>query len=264
MAEKFHERFQIKVDLEEAKRRFVNRAKNEILSSGCWWVMDYFRWKQGCRAIATALGEAYRDGASVESFIRDDFLRTTHAIEALGEIVLDQTLDSKIKEILTMSEVDLGIRWLRGGFLPTGAETLDNGLVNDSLRWLREGPFPTVLQPFEKALDHLMRSQAKPELLTDVVTDAYEALEALAKIVCSNEKTLDSNRELFIGKVKASEEYKKILRDYTEFAHKFRHGAASPEKKPIIGYAETESFVYLTGLFIRLVISAGFASSAAS
>ena len=32
MAEKFHERFDIEVGLDEAKRRFVNRAHNRIFN----------------------------------------------------------------------------------------------------------------------------------------------------------------------------------------------------------------------------------------
>jgi hypothetical protein len=34
MADKFHERFHIEVPIEEAKRQFVARVGNEILSSG--------------------------------------------------------------------------------------------------------------------------------------------------------------------------------------------------------------------------------------
>ena len=61
---------------------------------------------------------------------------------------------------------------------------------------------------------------------------------------------------------KASEGYKGILKECVSNAHKARHGAATPEKKPEISYPEAESFVYLTGIFIRLTISAGFRSTA--
>jgi len=58
--------------------------------------------------------------------------------------------------------------------------------------------------------------------LSDVITDAFEALEALAKIVCGNEKTLDASAEQFISKIKAADDYKSILKAYIPFAHKFR------------------------------------------
>ncbi len=50
----------------------------------------------------------------------------------------------------------------------------------------------------------------------------------------------------FISQVKGSEAYKRVLREYVDFAHNFRHGVSAPEKKPSLTYAETESFVYLT------------------
>jgi hypothetical protein len=162
-----------------------------------------------------------------------------------------------------MSEVDLGVGWRGGKFYPTGAKVLDDALVNDVLAWLTKATYLTVRQPFEKSLNHLLRARANPELLSDVITDAYEALEAFAKIVAGNDQTLDANQETFLARICASDEYKQILgeclKKYRPFAHKFRHGASSPEKKPSISYAEAESFVYLTGLFIRLVISSGFA-----
>jgi hypothetical protein len=125
----------------------------------------------------------------------------------------------------------------------------------ESLKWLREKNYRTVLAPFEKGLEHLLRARAKAELLSDVVTDSYEALEALGKILTGKDKTLDANRELFLSKVNASDEYKRILHQYCEYAHNFRHGAIDPTKKPSITYSEAESFVYLTGIFLRLAIS---------
>jgi hypothetical protein len=216
------------------------------------------------KAIAYELGEEPQE--TIERLTKKDFQSTLQAIEvlrkALGNSGFVRDLDKMVEALLQKSEIDLGIRWSDGYFLPSGAKELDEELVNASLKWLREKGYETVQAPFEKSLRHLLRARANLELLSDVVTDAYEALESLAKIACGNEKTLDANRESFVSLVKASEEYKTILKDYCFFAHKIRHGASSPDKKPVLTYAETESFVYLTGLFIRLVISAGFSSSA--
>jgi hypothetical protein len=268
MTKKFNERFDIEVPIEEAKRRFINRVHNSLLGQEG---LAGYDWPVTGRAVANALGELYAGGqlyhaSTFELYTRKEFHRTLQAIEALYGIssVFAQRVDGLVAEILSLCEIDLGIRWTKGRFLPSGAKILDDKLVNEVLNWLRVGTYQTVLTPFEKGLDHLLRSQAKPELLTDVVTDVYESLEALAKIVCSNEKTLDANREMFISRVSASNEYKQILRDYCEYAHRFRHGASAPENKPTITHAETESFVYLTGLFIRLVISAGFSLAPAN
>lgn len=54
--------------------------------------------------------------------------------------------------------------------------------------------------------------------------------------------------------IKAPDPFKKMLREYILYAHQFRHGAAAAEKKPKVSYSEAEAFVYLTDLFIRLVM----------
>jgi hypothetical protein len=62
--------------------------------------------------------------------------------------------------------------------------------------------------------------------LAEVITNAYEALEARAKIVVASGKDLSAIQELFIKKVNASEEYKRVLKDYVEYAGRFRHAAS--------------------------------------
>ncbi len=277
MEEKFHQRFNIQVPIEEAKRRFINRIRNSVLSYNAFNNFQGYQsfWNSICDAVANRLGEPVQYGHdSIQIFTGDwKWHKTLQAVEAVYDQFDGQrnfhfpfTISKRVGLIMQQAELDLGIRWTDGRFLPSGASELDEVLINDSLRWIREKGLLTVQAPFEKSLSHLLQARAKPELLSDVITDAYEALEALAKIVTGRDQTLDANQDAFLAKICASDEYKQILneclRKYRSFAHKFRHGAASPEKKPSIGYAEAESFVYLTGLFIRLTISAGFSSVA--
>jgi hypothetical protein len=269
MAEKFHERFHIEVPIEEAKRRFVNRAHNVLLqaSSNSW--SDIREWDKVMKAIATYLGEPYTPGEGYRigdagRYTRREFERTLDALEGLTRAFPAKPVGQIISSILDMAEVDLGVCWDGKQFLPSGAKLLDEKLVNDSLQWLRGKGYQTVLEPFEKALGHLLRARSSPELLSDVVTDAYEALEALAEIVTGKDTKLDAIQQEFISRINASDDYKRILKEYIAFAHKFRHGAAAPDKKPELSYAETESFVYLTGVFIRLAIYSGFAAPTAN
>ncbi len=104
-------------------------------------------------------------------------------------------------------------------------------------------------------MDHFLKSQQNPELRADVITDMYEALEATAKIVTGSKKDLSGLQELFIKKVEASDGYKRMLREYVRYAGDFRHAIEEGSKRPEISAKETESFIYLTGLFIRLAIS---------
>ncbi len=100
-----------------------------------------------------------------------------------------------------------------------------------------------------------MESQKRPELRADVITDMYEALEALAKKATGKDLDLVKNTG-FIDAVKASAEYKTMLANYIGYANRFRHAAKQTTPRPTLSERETESFVYLTGLFIRLAMPA--------
>jgi hypothetical protein len=83
----------------------------------------------------------------------------------------------------------------------------------------------------------------------------YESLEALARIITERpERDLSANRELFISRIKVSELYKELLKVYIDYACEFRHAAVESKPRPKISQREAESFVYLTGLFIRLAL----------
>jgi len=166
---------------------------------------------------------------------------------------LQTAVGEELKAQLGKAEVDLGVKWENGLFYPSGAKLLDERLVNDSLGWLRDKKHRNVLDPFEKALRHLLEARKRPELAGDVVTDMYEALEALAGVLTGRaEKDLSANQELFIKAVKASDAYKKLLKDYIEYANLFRHAEKENKPRPKITLEEAESFVYLTGVFVRL------------
>jgi hypothetical protein len=49
-----------------------------------------------------------------------------------------------------------------------------------------------------------------------------------------------------------SEEYNPILKADIAYANEFRHAAEKGQKKAIPPRHEVESFIYLTGLFVRL------------
>jgi len=150
MPGKYHQRFQIDVGLEEARRRFLNRAQNEILSYGALGSPDSIQycWNRTCRAVANRLGEVYQ--ASYEAIAKFtnnwEWHRTLQAVEAVYDeynkkgVIVPFNIDEIIRSILSQAEVDLEVRWMDGHFLPAGAPELDEALVNDSLRWLRSDP----------------------------------------------------------------------------------------------------------------------------
>ena len=252
----FHERFEIPLEIDEAKRRFINRANNLIFNS-LFWELNLDVREHVELQIATALGEETFLTGELKIYINGDYDKCLQAIEAFyNAINYDWKLfDDNVVRILEETEIDLGIKWANGKFVKTGAKLLDEKLVNEPLRWLSDKQHETVLTPYKKGLTHFLDSGKRPELLTDVITDMYEALEALAKIVTGRpSKDLSANAELLIQKVNASETYKRLLKEYVKYANGFRHAEGEGGQRPNLSSAEVESFIYLTGIFIRLSI----------
>ena len=254
---KFIDRFSININLEEARRRFVNRVYNIVFYEFYLDLQERERYKIH-REIVTALGDKYDFYKKLTTQISDDFYRNLLALETLYKSVdsYDKNkVNSLVVKVLDESEIDLGVRWENGRFVKSGAKLLDDSLVNDTLHWLRSKEYISVIDPFEKGLKNYLHADHRPELLSDVITDMYESLEALSKIVTKRpDKDLAANRELFISKVNASPAYKKILSEYIDYANAFRHAVEEGKAKPEINKREVESFIYITGLFMRLAI----------
>ena len=260
---KFNERFDIEVGLDEGRQRFMNRVCNLIFEGFARTHIRWERYEDAQTYVAARLGDLYSSNYFVVLHRSGDFYKHLHALEAisdfleeiLGERWKSQKLWEQVQKILEMTEVDLGVTYENGRFLRKGAALLDHKLVNDPLHWLTAQGYDSVLTPYKKGLDHLLRSVQQPQLRADVITDMYEAVEALAKIVVGNGADLSRNREVFVKAVRASAEYKKLLKQYIEYANDYRHGAEQGAKRPVPSTAEAENFVYLTGTFIRLAMT---------
>lgn len=205
------------------------------------------------------MGEEYYPSYSFKKYVKGDFHRCLQVIEAsynaLEDDVDRKLLSRVIDHILGKSEIDLGIAWENGRFIRTGAKLLDQELVNEPLSWLKNRQYKNVYDPFAKGLSHFLQAEKRPELLYDVITDMYESLEALAKRVTGRpKKDLSANAELFIKKINISEDYKPIMKEYVSYANIFRHAIENGKERPSLSVREVESFIYLTGLFIRLAI----------
>ena len=65
---------------------------------------------------------------------------------------------------------------------------------------------------------------------------------------------IDPKVDYVFKKLFGSEEYKPILKAYIAYANEFRHAAEKGQKKARPSRTEVESFIYLTGLFVRLAM----------
>jgi hypothetical protein len=257
MTQKFHDRFKVDVSLDEAKRRFVNRVNNEILTTFLFSVHDSERHKVE-QTVLTILGIRWDYYKSLLDHVGDDFYTNVQAVEALYKAVSPIGYGKRLSELITgmlwLSEVDLGIRWHNGEFLPSGSPLLDEKLVNDVLGGLRDPQYAGVKDAFVKGLHHFLQSIGKPQFLSDAVTNMYEAMEALAKIITRRDKDLSTNLEPFLAAVKVSNSYKPIMKEYIAYGNKIRHAGKDGQPKPNLSRKEVESFVYMTGVFVRLAV----------
>lgn len=258
----FHRRFNIEVGIEEAQERFINRVINKVEQD-----LDSFLRhntvsynKEAMYNVATRLGVEYDVSREFHKYVRNKFYDCLIVLEAIYEVFIRENsydaekLDILIRYAISLSETDLGIEWRDGAFWPSGAKLLDEALVNENLKWLSEHGYDDVLVPFEKGLRDFLEARNKPERLGDTVTDIYEALEALAKVITGKDTDLSGNAELFISKLKLNEYYKTMLKNHIEYACEYRHAAELSKGKKPLKRNEVEAFIYTTGIYIRLAI----------
>jgi hypothetical protein len=256
---KFHERFDIPIDLDRARNNFLNRVHNLLFHDHVWKLPSDTTKLDVYKNIINVLGRRYNTSVAypylnLSNEVGNDFYDVLMAIEGLyATSPYKENINQIVSKLIMNTEFDLGIKWDNGHFTKTGAKILDDKLVNDPLRWLREKKYQTVLEPFEKGLRHFLESDKRPEVLSDVITDMYEALEALSMIY-TEKKDLSGSYQQFLSMIKAADEYKALLRCYIEYSNNFRHAVKEGKSKPTLSSREVESFIYLTGTFIRLAM----------
>src|SRR5215211_4102575 len=177
----FHERFNIPLEDKEAHRRFINRIRTVLLDNVNEALevadVDLDKFK---RDVAYALGE--KRISTLHTYIDNDFHRCLRVLEIMYQVVREADIRElwsvAIRKVIDDSEVGLGISWQPPIFVRTGAALLDERLVNEPLLWLSNPRYQTVLEPFRRGLSHYLEDR-----LADAVTDMYEAVEALARII---------------------------------------------------------------------------------
>lgn len=120
MAKDFYTRFNIEIGLDEARRRFVNRAQNLVFTDllGKLNSIDRDYRFRILMEIATSLGEPYFYNSSAKDYTKENFQRTLEAIEAFYKAMPfnQSSLDDIINRLIKESEVNLSIHWKGGRF----------------------------------------------------------------------------------------------------------------------------------------------------
>lgn len=260
----FENRFDIDIDFDDAQQRFVNRLFNKIDDKFLGFTTNNCalqEWVPVFKHVANKLGHRYIGNNFLVYYSGKDFLQVLRTIEALyegfsiypyGHAIgnLEDIIESTIAE----SEIDLGIRWKDGHFYRSGAKLLDDGLVAEPLKWLDNPKYLNVLKPFESGLRLYMEANIDPSKLAKVAEDMCEASEALARIVCNNNSSINDNIEELVTKLQLAKNYEKILKEYVSYSNRYRHAGNKDKPKEPPNPNEIEALIYLTGLFIRLSI----------
>ena len=116
---KFTDRFNINVDQEEVRRRFVNRAYNKFFYRFYYNLTNDLRYQVEID-ISSGLGDKYTAGKQLEKYIGDDFLRTIQALEILYHSIdwgYKYKVEELINQLISESEIDIGVRWIDHRFI---------------------------------------------------------------------------------------------------------------------------------------------------
>lgn len=190
---------------------------------------------------------------SIRTLTGDDFNKTLLVLCILY-VYLEESSDSKsnhewlsanIELVLSRCSCDIGIKWKKGLFYPTGAEELDEPLIEENLTWLND--YPNERKDYRIALECYLGDES----LADVIRNCYSAVEGVTRKILGNDKTLDNNKEELLRKMNLSDGWNSILANYIKYAHDYRHASAERHE---ITKQETEAYLYMTGLIIRLII----------
>lgn len=253
MIKEIYERLGISTTLEEEERKFYTR-----LNLAFYKIDDELTYAGLAKEILWDLN--FRLGEEKKSYFsafldQHSFLKNLAVTEVLLFLLKESFpdthtfLNSKIKEAIDNSLVDLGILFENDTFMKRGAETLDRAAVLDPLDWLED--YKTTKEFFKGALTEYLRRDYE-----DSITKAYSALESLVKTVLDSDKRLDKSIPELLSKLNLPTQWKAILKQFCNFAHEFstRHGRKDEDIKDEIYPKDAEAYIYFTGLMIRLII----------
>jgi hypothetical protein len=205
------------------------------------------------------LGKNFESNYLTDAIDFEEYLlRLICIIEILFDKVSDvaETLCLLIQKYLNESPTDLNLRIVKikksYSIFPKGSELLDVKLVDDSLNILYKLKYESVRIAFEKGLKEYLESSQDKSKLKNCLRDMQLAMDEVPKIVLKDKnvgvKHLIKNENW--PKTRLNDYYKKILFEYNEMLDKLsKHSSVSKFSEK-----EVESVIYLTGLFIRLIL----------
>ncbi len=261
----FHSLFNTAPTLAEEKNAFVQRINQTIFSKVVnlthptsyeviFQGICYELGVNGADMIARQNANNFsglRRIPSLRKITNDDFVKTLQVLVLLYKSLnteYQQQTDGYIRIALVSANTDFGIRWDDGMFYPSGAGELDEKLIDENLQWLKN--YPEQATQFKTALNHFQKSTKDISARKDAITNAYSSMEGVAQLVLSNKKNFDNNLYALMDQLSLPTQYKNIFNYYKVMANEYSSRHAGTE----FSHEETEAFIYLTGILMRLSI----------
>jgi hypothetical protein len=264
MIGRFNTIFGITDDLATEQNRFVQRINQTAFRQieerqyeykADFELLCYFLGINAQDRLAKANSHNYGSSTIVptlRSLTGDDFTETLKVSEFLYEILkrkreYQKALGGFREAALSHATIDIGVRWKDGMFYPTGAKELDERLIEEPLQWLSK--FQNERADYLKALTGYTAKR-----FDDVIINCYLVIEGVSRNVLANDRTLENNRENLLRTIGLSQEWKALLHNFITYANEFKRHAS--DKRYEINPIEVEGFLYLTGVFLRLIAEA--------
>lgn len=197
----------------------------------------------------TCIGKAFQEDISnVIKYIQIIFLMDNSIISR----DIKEELYENINEIIDLFGINVNILKEKNKYLlyPKGAKELDETLVNDVLVWLERYDISR-----KKFISALQKYQNKDDI-RHILDDLRFSLEKFIQEIVSNGKSLENNKSE-IGKilkdkninVEIANMYMKLFDYYTIYQNN------NVKHNENCAYEEIEFMIYLTGSFMRLLLS---------
>lgn len=197
----------------------------------------------------TCIGKAFQEDISnVIKYIQIIFLMDNNIISR----DIKEELYKDINEIIDLFGINVNILKEKNKYLlyPKGAKELDETLVNDVLVWLENYDISR-----KKFISALQKYQNKDDV-RHILDDLRFSLEKFIQEIVNNGKSLENNKSE-VGKilkdkninVEIANMYMKLFDYYTIYQNN------NVKHNENCAYEEIEFMIYLTGSFMRLLLS---------
>jgi hypothetical protein len=191
----------------------------------------------------------------------NDFVEFIKFLEVLFWLNLPSEVKERLyfdfKEDIKLSLLDIQIKRIKKDniiFYPKGAKLLDEKIVNDVLDWLVL--YPKVQKNFKFALEKYQNKIFQRNLIDDLRL----SLELLFRKILNNNKNLENQEKCLAEYLKQKKIPKELINMYWKLINyytKYQNNYAKHNDKVKVDSSEIEFILYLTGTFIRFLLTLG-------